>query len=122
MPIDEGNSHLTAFTVRGQGQIKWITSPMELLGCPALFQKLMEKVSDHIQNIIVQINDVIVHTASHEHHLEALKNILQWLEHHPLKINLSKCFFGITEVAYLGFGPHACRMVRGNVERLNVKD
>ena len=103
MPIDESDSHTTAFTVQGIGQFEWVTSPMGLLGCPASFQRLMEKVLDKIKNIIVYIDDVIIHTGSHEHHLEVLDNVLERLQHHNLKINLAKCFFGNSEVAYLGF-------------------
>ena len=76
---------------------------MRLLGCPASFQRLMEKVLDGIQNIIVYIDDVIIHTATHEHHLQVLDQVLAKLTQHQLKINLAKCFFGNTEVVYLGF-------------------
>ena len=62
----------------------------------------MEKVLDGIENIIVYINDDIIHTATHEHHLQVLDQVLAKLEQHQLKINLAKCFFGDTEVAYLG--------------------
>ena len=103
MPIDEADSHTTAFTVQGIGQFEWVTSPMGLLGCPASFQRLMEKVLDNIKNIIVYIDGVIIHTASHEHHLEVLNNVLDRLQQHNLKINLAKCFFGNSEVAYRGF-------------------
>ena len=103
MPIDDQDSHLTAFTVQGHGQFEWITSPMGLLGCPASFQQLMEKDLDGIHNIIVYIDDVIIHTATHEHHLQVLDQVLTKLKEHQLKINLAKCFFGNTEVAYLGF-------------------
>ena len=76
MPMNEDNSHFTAFTVRGQGQFMLITSPTGLLGCSALFQRLMEKVLDRIQNIIVYIDKAIVRMASHEHHLQVLEFIL----------------------------------------------
>ena len=74
---------------------------MGLLGCPASFQHLMEKVLDGIQNIIVYIDNVIIHTATHDHHLQVLEQVLAKLEQHQLKINLAKCFFGNTVVAYL---------------------
>ena len=58
---------------------------------------------DGIRNIIVYTDDVIIHTATHEHHLQLLDQVLAKLEQYQLKVNLAKCFFGNTEVAYLGF-------------------
>ncbi len=53
MQLDEKSQPLTAFTIPGQGQYQWITSPMGLLGCPASFQRLMEGVLRNISNVIV---------------------------------------------------------------------
>ncbi len=53
MQLDEKSQHLTAFTIQGQGQYHWITSPMGLLGCQASFQCLMEGVLRNISNVIV---------------------------------------------------------------------
>jgi hypothetical protein len=103
MPIDTRDSHLTAFTVKNKGQFEWITSPMGLLGCPASFQRLMERVMEGIQNVLIYIDDVIIHTQDHERHLQVLEQTLQRIQQHGLKINLDKCYFGNKEVAYLGF-------------------
>ena len=89
--------------VQGLGQFEKVTLPMGLLGCPASFQKLMEKVLDKIKNINVYINAAIIHRASHVHKFEVLDDVLQRLEHHNCKINLAKFFYGNSEVAYLGF-------------------
>ncbi len=103
MQLDEKSQPLTAFTIPGEGQYLWITSPMGLLGCPASFQRLMEGVLQNISNVIVYIDDLLVHTNTHEDHLKALEQVLQRLHSHNLKINLDKCFFGNKEVSYLGF-------------------
>jgi hypothetical protein len=76
---------------------------MGLLGCPANFQRLMETTVNGISNIIVYIDHLLVHSASHEEHLVNLNQVLEQLVHHNIKINLQKCVFGSKEVSYLGF-------------------
>jgi len=103
MKLDPESQPLTAFTIPNRGQFHWITSPMGLLGCPASFQRLMEQVLRGLQHILIYIDDVLIHTNTHEKHLEALEQVLMRLHQHHLKINLDKCLFGDQKVSYLGF-------------------
>jgi hypothetical protein len=103
MKLDPESQPLTAFTIPNRGQFHWITSPMGLLGCPASFQRLMEQVLRGLNHILIYIDDVLIHTDTHERHLEALEQVLLRLHQHHLKINLDKCLFGDRQVSYLGF-------------------
>jgi hypothetical protein len=93
-----------AITVYGMGQYKFKTSPMGLLGCPASFQRLMEAVMKGIPNVLVYIDDILVHSSTHEEHRKMLDAIFRRLAQHNLKIRLEKkCCFATNEVEYLGF-------------------
>jgi hypothetical protein len=63
----------------------------------------METVVNNIANVTVYIDDLLVHSASHEEHIVTLSQVLQRLVQHNIKINLQKCVFGSKEVSYLGF-------------------
>jgi len=69
-----------AFTIPGKGQFKWITSPMELSGCPASFQQMMEKFTRKILNVIVYIDNLLIHSKIHEFHLVNMEKLLQRLQ------------------------------------------
>ena len=103
MPLHPDDAHTTAFTVPGKGQYEWITSPMGLLGCPASFQRMMEMILDKIKSVIVYIDDVLIHSKTHDQMLDSLEQVFQRFQKYGIKINLDKCFFGNTEVSYLGF-------------------
>jgi Reverse transcriptase (RNA-dependent DNA polymerase) len=63
----------------------------------------MEGVLWDISNVLVHIDDLLVHTDTHEKHLQVLDQVLARLHKNHLKINLEKCVFGSKEVSYLGF-------------------
>jgi len=89
---------------------------MGLLGCPASFQHLREGMLRNISNIIVYIDDLLVHTKTHEDHLKVLEQVLQLLHLHNLKIKLNKCFFGKKEVSGLEFmlTPKGIKLAKNN--------
>jgi hypothetical protein len=103
MKLNKDLQNLTAFTIPGKGQFAWVTSPMGLLSCPASFQRLMETVLFNIKNVLVYIDDLLIHTSNHEDHLKVLEKFFDQLEQNHLKVNLEKCIFGNQEVSYLGF-------------------
>ncbi len=50
----------------------------------------METVVNNIENVIVYIDNLLVHSASHEQHIVTLSKVLQRLVMHNIKINLQK--------------------------------
>jgi hypothetical protein len=103
MHLDEESQKLTIFTVPRKGQFHWITSPMGLLGCPANLQRLIEGVLCDIPNVLVYIDDLLVHTDTHQKHLAVLNKVLARLHKNHLRITLEKCIFVNRDVSYLGF-------------------
>jgi hypothetical protein len=63
----------------------------------------MDTVVNRISNVIVYIDDLLVHLATQEEHLATFGQVLKGLVQHKIKINLQKCIFGSKEVSYLGF-------------------
>ncbi len=63
----------------------------------------MEGVLRDIPNVLVYIDDLLVHTVTHEKHFQVLDQVLVRLQRNHLKINLEKCVFGNKKVSYLGF-------------------
>ncbi len=76
---------------------------MGLLGSPASFQRLMETVVAGLSNIIVYIDDLLLHSSQHQDHIHQLDVLLARLISNGIRINLEKCVFGSTNVSYLGF-------------------
>ena len=103
MLLHPRSREFTAFTVPGMGQFEWVTSAMGLLGCPSSFQRLVEAAVKGVNNVIVYIDDLIVHSKSHEQQLQQLDQLFEKLGRNNLKVNLKKCVFGSPDVHYLGF-------------------
>ena len=54
-------------------------------------------------NVIVYIDDLLLHSKSHADHKEQLEQLFNRLRSAGLKVNLSKCEFGASNDSYLGY-------------------
>ncbi|MGI9142025.1 MAG: reverse transcriptase domain-containing protein, partial [Fluviibacter sp.] len=103
MALDAKSREYTAFTIPGLGQFEWKVLSMGLASAPSGYQRLLELVMKGLDQVLVYIDDIIIHSATHEEHLVTLDQVLGRLARHNLKANLKKCAFGARETSYLGF-------------------
>ncbi len=103
MALDPKSRPYTAFTVPGMGQFEWKVVSMGLASAPSAFQRLVEQVVKGIPQVVVYIDDLIIHSKTHREHLESLDAVFTRLASHNLRVNLKKCVFASNETAYLGF-------------------
>ena len=54
-------------------------------------------------NVIVYIDDLLLHSKTHTEHRQQLKSLFNRLRAAALKVNLYKCEFGASNVNYLGY-------------------
>ena len=66
--------------------------------------------------------DLLVHTQTHEEHIQVLEKVLERLHSNNLKINLEKCYFGNKEVSYLGFTLTPASIKPGKNKLKAIKD
>jgi hypothetical protein len=64
-------------------------------GLSSQFPTTRGKIMDLIPN--VNIDDLLVHSQTHEQHLNSLEKVMQRLEDNHMKIKLNKCFLAISK-------------------------
>jgi hypothetical protein len=92
----------TAFPIPGKGQYHWKTCPQGLMGAPSSFSRLMDVLLADAENVITYIDDVLVHSRSHEEHSRHLSAAIDKIGAANLRLNPKKCVFGSDSVEYLG--------------------
>ena len=102
LQLDPEHRKYTAFTVPGMGQFHWKVTPFGLMGGPASFSRLMDLIMEGAENVITYIDDVLIHSRSHQDHLKHLRVALTRIRQAHMRLNLKKCIFVSTSVQYLG--------------------
>ena len=79
--------------------------PFGLKNVGATYQRLMNKMfTNQIRrNVQVYVNDMLVKSRREDDHLEDLKETFDTLRSYNMKLNLSKCAFGVIAGKFLGF-------------------
>jgi hypothetical protein len=86
--------------------MEWVAMPLGLCNAPATFQRMMNDfLRDFYISSLLSTSTTLVSIYSRtvEEHLEHLRLVLQRFEEEGLKLRLKKCFFGLSEMEYLGY-------------------
>ena len=91
--------------VTSQGLFYYKVMPFGLKNADASYQRLMNKLlANQIgRNVEVYIDNMLIKSQREDDHLEDLKETFNTLRFYNMKLNPSKCAFGVTVGKFLGF-------------------
>ena len=79
--------------------------PFGLKNARSTYQRMMTKMFEPQlgKNIEVYIDDMVVKSKEIPEHVEDLRSIFETLREHKLRLNASKCSFGVGSGKFLGY-------------------
>ena len=110
--IHPEDRHYTA-VICEEGHFEYTRMTFGLRNAPATFQRLMDKILRPFPKFAqAYLDDVIIFSDTFEEHLEHIKLVIDAVHAEGFLFRLSKCFFAMPEVEYLGhyIGRHGVRM------------
>lgn len=102
LPIAPQDRIKTTFTFKGK-KWQWARWPYGLTPATVKFQKVMEIALEGIDGVVVYVDDLlVVSNGNAKDHAKKVKQVMDRLNQHGLKINRGKSHFGFKEVLMLG--------------------
>ena len=100
----EEDQEKTTF-VTNQGLYYYKVMPFELKNTGATYQRLVNQMFEKqiARNVEVYVDDMLVKSKEEEDHLDDLKETFNTLRQYSMKLNPSKCAFGVSSRKFLGF-------------------
>ena len=102
--MSEEDQESTSF-VTSQGLFCYKVMPFGLKNAGTMYQRLMNKMCTHQigRNVQVYVDDMLVKSLHENDHLDDLQETFDTLRSYNMKLNPSKCVFGVTAEKFLGF-------------------
>ncbi|GFW72704.1 retrovirus-related Pol polyprotein from transposon opus [Trichonephila clavipes] len=101
IPIAEYDIPKTAVTTPW-GLYEYTHLCFGLVNAPQTFMRFMHEVLRVLPFCFVYLDDILCYSENAEEHRSHLRTIFQRLSSYGLKLNISKCVFGVTELIFLG--------------------
>ncbi|GFX77320.1 retrovirus-related Pol polyprotein from transposon 297 [Trichonephila clavipes] len=101
IPIAECDIPKTAVTTPW-GLYEYTHLCFGLVNAPQTFMRFMHEVLRGLPFCFVYLDDILCYSENAEEHRSHLRTIFQRLGSYGLKLNISKCVFGVTELIFLG--------------------
>ena len=102
--LDEADQEKTSFIIN-QGLFCYKVMSFGLKNAGTTYQRLINKMFAHQigRNVQVYVDDMLVKSRKEDDHLDDLKETFDTLYFYNMKLNPSKCAFGVTAGKLLGF-------------------
>jgi hypothetical protein len=102
--MDENDQEKTSFITSGR-LFCYRVMPFGLKNAGATYQRLMNRMfHDQIgRNVEVYVNDMLVKSKEEDNHLDDVGETFETLRKYQMKLNPSKCAFGVYSGKFLGF-------------------
>jgi hypothetical protein len=102
--MDKDDQEKTSF-ITSKGLFCYRVMPFGLKNAGATYQRLMNKMFHNQieRNVEVYIDDMLVKTKDKNRHLNDLEETFKTLRQYRMKLNPSKCIFGVSSGKFLGF-------------------
>ena len=102
--MNEEDQEGTSF-VTSQGLFCYKVMPFGLKNVGVTYQRLMNKMFTHQigRNVQVFVDDMLVKSLRENNHLNDLQKTFDTLRSYNMKLNPSKCMFGVTAGKFVGF-------------------
>ena len=102
--MNKEDQERTSF-VTSQGIFCYKVMSFELKNARATYQRLMNKMFAHQigRNVQIYVDDMLVKSLCENDHLDDLQETFNTLRSYNMKLNPSKCVFGVTAGKFLGF-------------------
>ena len=104
IPMSLADEEKTAF-ITPHGLYCYKVMPFGLKNASATYQRLMTKIFKPLVGCTVEvyIDDIVVKSKTREEHVLHLQEVFQLLRKYGMKLNPSKCAFGVSVGKFLGF-------------------
>ena len=85
------------------GLFEYVHMPFGLQNATATFQQFMDNIFMNMKCVFIYLDDILIYSEDKEQHLKDLKEVLQILSDHNLKISIGKCSFMQNTLEFLGY-------------------
>ncbi|KAL0434372.1 UNVERIFIED_CONTAM: Polyprotein P3 [Sesamum latifolium] len=91
--------------------------PFGLKNAGATYQRAMQRIFDDMlhKNVECYVDDLVVKSKKREDHLYDLRKVFERLRRYQLKMNPSKCAFGVTSESFLDSSSASGRLMKKDV-------
>jgi len=102
LSLDKQSRDITGFVILNRN-FAYKRVPLGLKSGPKLFQKYIQDILKDCRNCFVYIDDIIIFGKTSDEHDEALKEVLNRLLDHKVKLNFDKSVFKEERIELLGY-------------------